>query len=194
MTDPVSMTAADLSKAYGDGNLSPVEACGAVLARMDAVDPALNAFCFRDDGSAMAAAAASETRWRSGTALSPLDGVPVSIKDLMAVMGWPMREGSLATSDAPCAHDDPAVAFLRAAGCVIIGKTTTPEFGNSGVTDSPLTGLTVNPWDTGCTPGGSSGGGVAAVASGCGPLSLGSDGGGSVRTPCSFTNLVGSEK
>jgi len=191
MTDLTWMTAAELSSAYATGALSPVEACRAVLARIDAVDPVLNAFCHRDDDRVLADAAASEARWRSGAALSPLDGVPVSIKDLMWVKDWPCRYGSLASTDTPNPADDPAVMHMRARGCVITGKVTTPEFGNSGVTDSPLTGLTVNPWDTGRTPGGSSGGSVAAVAAGCGPLSLGSDGGGSIRTPVSFTNLVG---
>lgn len=191
MTDIIWMTAAELSAAYAAGTLSPVEATRAVLARIDAVDPVLNAFCHRDDATVLAQAAESEARWRAGTARSPLEGVPVSIKDLMWLKGWPTRYGSLTTSDEPNPEDDPAVAHLRAAGCVFTGKVTTPEFGNSGVTDSPLTGLTVNPWDTGRTPGGSSGGSVAAVSSGCGPLSLGSDGGGSIRTPASFTNLVG---
>jgi len=191
MADLIWMTAAELSAAYASGASSPVEACRTVLTRMDAVDATLNAFCHRDDETVLAQAAMAEARWRAGAALSPLDGVPVSIKDLMPVAGWPTRYGSLATSDAPSEADDPAVAFLRAAGCVFTGKTTTPEFGNSGVTDTELTGLTVNPWDISRTPGGSSGGSVAAVAAGCGPLSLGSDGGGSIRTPCSFTNLVG---
>jgi aspartyl-tRNA(Asn)/glutamyl-tRNA(Gln) amidotransferase subunit A len=191
MSELIWMTAAELSGAYAAGTLSPVEATHAVLARIDAVDPVLNAYCHRDDATVLAQASQSEARWRAGTARSPLEGVPVSVKDLMWLQGWPTRYGSLAGSDEPNPADDPAVAFLRAAGCVFTGKVTTPEFGNSGVTDSPLTGLTVNPWDTTRTPGGSSGGSVAAVAAGCGPLSLGSDGGGSIRTPASFTNLVG---
>lgn len=185
------MTAAELSASYASGDLSPVEAAHAVLARIDTVDPVLNAFCHREDETVLGFARAAEDRWRVGEPLSPLDGVPVSVKDLMHLEGWPTRQGSRITSDAPSPSDHPAVGFLRLAGCVFTGKVTTPEFGNSGVTDSPLTGLTVNPWDTGRTPGGSSGGSVAAVAAGCGPLSLGSDGGGSIRTPCSFTNTVG---
>jgi aspartyl-tRNA(Asn)/glutamyl-tRNA(Gln) amidotransferase subunit A len=185
------MTAAELSVAYGNGSLSPVEAARAALAHIAVVDPAINAFCHVDADTTLAEAAASETRWKRGAPLSPIDGVPTSIKDLMWVMGWPCRYGSLAESDKPVPDDDPAVAFLRRAGAVMLGKTTTPEYGNSGVTDSPLTGLTKNPWALTHTPGGSSGGAVAAVAAGCGPLALGSDGGGSIRTPASFTNLVG---
>jgi aspartyl-tRNA(Asn)/glutamyl-tRNA(Gln) amidotransferase subunit A len=186
------LSAADLDAAYAAKKLSPVEATRAVLDRIDAVDPALNAFCYRDDGRAMAAARASEKRRGAGTALSPLDGVPISIKDLILTEGWPTLCGSLAVDPAgPWDRDAPLVKRLRAGGAVLIGKTTTPEFGNSGITDSPLTGLTVNPWDTGRTPGGSSGGSVAAVAAGCGPISIGSDGGGSIRTPASFCNLVG---
>ncbi len=191
MSDPIWKTAAELSAAYGTGELSPVEATQAVLDRIAAADPAINAFCHLDPETTLAQAAESEARWKKGAPLSPIDGVPTSIKDLMWVKGWPCRYGSLAESDRPVPDDDPAVAFLRAAGVVLLGKTTTPEYGNSGVTDSPLTGLTKNPWALTHTPGGSSGGAVAAVAAGCGPLALGSDGGGSIRTPASFTNLVG---
>ena len=191
MNDIVWMSAAELSAAFAKGTLSPVEAARAILARIEAADPAMNAFCHLDPETTLAQAAESEARWKSRAPLSPIDGVPTSIKDLMWVRGWPCRYGSLAESDKPVPDDDPAVHFLRGAGCVLLGKTTTPEYGNSGVTDSPLTGLTRNPWDLGRTPGGSSGGAVAAVAAGCGPLALGSDGGGSIRTPASFTNLVG---
>ena len=191
MNDPVWMTASELSVAYRAKALSPVEAVRAVLACIERIDPAINAFCHVDPDTTVAEAIEAERRWTVGAPLSPLDGVPVSIKDLMWVRGWPCRYGSLAESDKPVPDDDPAVHHLRRAGCVMLGKTTTPEYGNSGVTDSPLTGLTRNPWDLGRTPGGSSGGAVAAVAAGCGPLALGSDGGGSIRTPASFTNLVG---
>ena len=121
-----------------------------------------------------------------------LDGVPVSIKDLLLTKGWPTLCGSRLIDPAgPWNEDDPAVARLRESGAVLLGKTTTPEFGNSGITDSPLTGVTVNPWDTSRTTGGSSGGSVAAVAAGLGPLSVGTDAGGSIRTPSSFCGLVG---
>ena len=186
------LTAAELSKRYAAEKLSPVEAVRAVLDRIDQVDPVINAFCHRDDERAMADARASEERWVAGKPLSDLDGVPVSIKDLILTEGWPTLSGSLTVDPAgPWDRDAPLVKRLRAAGAVLTGKTTTPEFGNSGITNSPLTGLTVNPWDTARTPGGSSGGSVASVAAGCGPVSIGSDGGGSIRTPASFCNLVG---
>jgi aspartyl-tRNA(Asn)/glutamyl-tRNA(Gln) amidotransferase subunit A len=185
-------TAAECTDAYARNIASPVEVTRAVLDRIDAVDSQLNAFCVRDDKAALAMARASEARWRRRAPWSGLDGVCVSIKDLILTRGWPTRYGSRAfTAEGPWDEDAPCVARLREAGAVLIGKTTTPELGNSGVTESPLTGLTVNPWDPGRTPGGSSGGSAAAVAAGCGALSVGSDGGGSIRTPASFCNLVG---
>jgi aspartyl-tRNA(Asn)/glutamyl-tRNA(Gln) amidotransferase subunit A len=118
--------------------------------------------------------------------------VPVSIKDLLLTKGWPTLRGSRTVDPAgPWIDDAPAVARLRESGAVLLGKTTTPEFGWKGVTDSPLTGITRNPWDTAKTPGGSSGGSAAAVAAGLGPLTLGTDGGGSIRIPCAFTGLFG---
>ena len=185
-------TAFDLVESYRTHGLSPVEVTQAVLARIDRLDPILNAFCYRDDAAALTSARRSEERWATGKPAGPLDGVPVSIKDLIYTKGWPTLMGSKAVDPAgPWEEDDPAVARLRESGAVLIGKTTTPEFGNSGITNSPLTGLTVNPWDTNRTTGGSSGGGVAAVAAGLGPLTLATDAGGSIRTPSSFCGLVG---
>ena len=118
--------------------------------------------------------------------------MPTSVKDLLLTSGWPTRRGSRTIDPAgPWAVDAPAVANLRAHGAVLVGKTTTPEWGWKGVTDSPLTGVTRNPWDLARTPGGSSGGSAAAVASGLGPLSVGTDGGGSIRIPASFCGIVG---
>jgi aspartyl-tRNA(Asn)/glutamyl-tRNA(Gln) amidotransferase subunit A len=118
--------------------------------------------------------------------------VPVSIKDILLTRGWPTLRGSKTVDPAgPWTDDAPAVARLRESGAVLIGKNTTPEFGWKGVTDSPLTGITRNPWDPAKTPGGSSGGGAAAVASGMCPLTLGTDGGGSIRIPCAFTGIFG---
>ena len=129
--------------------------------------------------------------WRA-TPLSPLDGVPVGIKDLLLTKGWPTRRGSLTVDPkGPWTEDAPAVARLREAGAVFIGKTTTPEFGWKGSTDSPLTGTTRNPWNRQKTPGGSSGGSSAALAARFCPLALGTDGGGSIRIPASFTNVFG---
>jgi len=165
---------------------------GAGVARIEALDAQVNAFCLVDADAAMAQAEASEARWAEGEPLSPLDGVPVAVKDLLLTKGWPTRRGSL-TVDAkgPWTEDAPCVARLREAGAVLIGKTTTPEFGWKGSTDSPLTGITRNPWDTGKTPGGSSGGSSAALAARFAPLALGTDGGGSIRIPASFSGVFG---
>ncbi len=152
----------------------------------------MNAFCFLAADEALDAARASEFRWHRGTPMGPLDGVPTSIKDLILTKGWPTLRGSHTVDpNQPWDIDAPATARLREAGAVLIGKTTTPEFGCKGETNSPLTGITRNPWDTTKTPGGSSGGTAAAVAAGMGPLSIGSDGAGSVRIPAAFCGNFG---
>ncbi len=185
-------TAVDLVALYKAKSVSPVEVAKAILDRIERLNPVLNCYCYRDEGDVLDAAKRSEDRWGRGTPLGPLDGVPVSIKDLLLTAGWPTLFGSRVVDPAgPWEEDEPAVARLRESGAVLLGKTTTPEFGNSGITDSPLTGVTVNPWDTSRTTGGSSGGSVAAVAAGLGPLSVGTDAGGSIRTPASFCGLVG---
>jgi aspartyl-tRNA(Asn)/glutamyl-tRNA(Gln) amidotransferase subunit A len=190
--DICSLSATDLLQQYRAKTLSPVEALRAVLARVEKLNPVLNCFNLLDAKTALAAARASEARWQKGEPIGPLDGVPTSIKDIILTKGWPTRRGSR-TVDArgPWMDDAPAVARLREAGAVLFGKTTTPEFGWKGVTDSPLTGVTRNPWNPKKTPGGSSGGSAAAVASGMGPLTVGTDGGGSIRIPCAFTGLFG---
>jgi aspartyl-tRNA(Asn)/glutamyl-tRNA(Gln) amidotransferase subunit A len=191
MSDLCAFSAVQLLEKYVRRELSPVEVTKAVLARIEKLNPKLNAFCFLNK-EALKDAEASEKRWMSGQPRGLLDGVPVSIKDLLVTKGWPTMRGSK-TVDAkgPWNDDAPAVARLREHGAVLLGKTTTPEFGWKGVTDSPLTGITRNPWNPTKTPGGSSGGAVAAVASGMGPLAIGTDGGGSIRIPCSFTGLFG---
>lgn len=190
--DPCSLTATELLAAYRAKALSPVEATRAVLARIAQLNPVLNCFNLIDAKSALASARASEARWAKGTPIGLLDGVPASIKDIILTRGWPTRRGSKTTDPAgPWKDDAPAVARLREHGAVLVGKTTTPEFGWKGVTDSPLTGITRNPWNPQKTPGGSSGGSAAAVAAGMGPLTVGTDGGGSVRIPCAFTGLFG---
>ncbi|MCA3574270.1 MAG: amidase, partial [Aestuariivirga sp.] len=141
---------------------------------------------------ALAAARASEKRWLKGEPQGPVDGVPTLIKDLLLVRGWPTLRGSCTIArDQPWEHDAPSVARLRECGAVFLGSTTTPEFGWKGVTDSPLTGITRNPWDPSKTPGGSSGGSSAAAAAGYAPLTLGTDGGGSIRIPAGFTGIFG---
>jgi aspartyl-tRNA(Asn)/glutamyl-tRNA(Gln) amidotransferase subunit A len=192
MSDLTRCTATELLAMYADGAASPVEATGAVLERIEALNPRLNAFCYLAPDEATAAAAASEVRWQRKEPVGPLDGVPTSIKDLVLTKGWPTRRGSRTVDpDQPWEVDAPAAARLREAGAVLIGKTTTPEFGCKGETNSPLTGITRNPWDPTKTPGGSSGGTAAAVAAGLGPLSVGSDGAGSVRIPAAFCGNVG---
>ena len=177
---------------YRAGEVSPVEATEAVLGRIDRLDPQLNAFCLVASEEALRDAAASEERWRRVEPCGPLDGVPTSIKDLILTRGWPTRRGSFTVDpDQPWDVDAPATARLREAGAVLVGKTTTPEFGCKGETNSPLTGITRNPWDPTRTPGGSSGGTAAAVAAGLGPLSVGTDGAGSVRIPAAFCGNVG---
>src|SRR5690606_31316863 len=155
-------------------------------------DAHINAFCHLDWAQALDAARASGLRYRSGTPLGPLDGVPVSVKDLTDVRGWPTRRGSLVLEQAgPAADDAPAVALLRAGGAVLFGKTTTTEFGWTIRSDNPLNGLTRNPVNPAHSAGGSSSGAAAHVAAGWGPLALGSDAGGSVRVPASYCGLVG---
>jgi len=190
-SDLLKLSAVDLLEAYRAKRLSPVEATRAVLQRIDALNPVLNAFCFLAP-DALAMAGQSEARWMSGEPKGLLDGVPVSIKDILLTRGWPTLRGSKTVDPAgPWPDDAPAVARLRESGAILLGKNTTPEFGWKGVTDSPLTGITRNPWNPAKTPGGSSGGGAAAVAAGMGPLTLGTDGGGSIRIPCAFTGLFG---
>ncbi|HET6337548.1 MAG TPA: amidase [Polyangiales bacterium] len=190
--DLAYLTASELSARYGRRELSPVDVTRRVLARIEQLEPRLNAFVLADADRALSAAHASEDRWQRGAALGPLDGVPVSIKDLLAARGWPTRRGSR-TIDASGRWDEdaPAVARLREAGAVLLGKTTTSEFGLKGMGDSPLTGTTRNPWNTAHTPGGSSAGAVVAVAAGFGAIAIGTDGGGSIRVPSAYTGVIG---
>ncbi len=185
-------SAAGLGERYRARALSPVEVARLLFERLDALQPKINAFCLVDRNGAMAAAQASEMRWMRGEAKGPLDGVPATIKDLMPMRGFPTLRGSLLVErDQDWSEDAPAVARLREAGAVILGKTTTPEFGWKALGDSPLTGITRNPWDLGRTPGGSSAGAAAAAAAGIAPLHLGSDGAGSIRIPAAFTGIFG---
>lgn len=189
---PELLSARALSNHYRKRKLSPVEVTEACLARAEAYNDAFRAFVCFDRDNAMDAARASEARWRIGRPLSPIDGVPTTVKDVLAMRGLPTLRGSLTCDPGHLLPDDaPAVGLMRESGAVLIGKTTTPEFGWKGVTDSPLTGVTRNPWDRGKTPGGSSGGAAVAAALGMGALHFGTDGGGSIRIPASFTGVVG---
>ena len=184
--------ATELVAAYRARDLSPVEATEATLQTHRGARRRPQRLLPRRPGSALKEARASEARWQSGEPAGPLDGVPVAIKDLLVTKGWPTLRGSTAIDPAgPWDDDAPVVAALRRSGAVIPGKTTTPELGWKGVTDSALTGVTRNPWDPAKTPGGSSGGSSAALAAGMVPLALGTDGGGSIRIPCAFCGLPG---
>jgi aspartyl-tRNA(Asn)/glutamyl-tRNA(Gln) amidotransferase subunit A len=191
-SDLADCTASELLDLYRRGQASPVDATRAVLARIERLNPRLNAYCLVDPDAALAAARAAEARWRAGTPCGPLDGVPASIKDLVLTRDWPTRRGSRTVDpDQAWDIDAPAAARLREAGAVLLGKTTTPEFGCKGETNSPLTGITRNPWNPSRTSGGSSGGTAVAVAAGMGPLSVGTDGAGSVRIPAAFCGNFG---
>jgi aspartyl-tRNA(Asn)/glutamyl-tRNA(Gln) amidotransferase subunit A len=189
--DIAYLSARELTELYRAGTLSPVEMTAALVARLEALDPKINAFCLVDRDGAFEAARASEGRWRAGQPLSPVDGVPATIKDLMLMRGLPTRRGSHLTEAVPDTEDTPTVARLKEAGAVILGKTTTPEFGWIAVGDSPLTGITRNPWNLERTPGGSSAGAAAACAAGIGVLNAGSDGAGSIRIPACFSGIFG---
>jgi aspartyl-tRNA(Asn)/glutamyl-tRNA(Gln) amidotransferase subunit A len=185
-------TARQLEKGFRKAKFSAVDVAKAALAQVYQHDGALNAMCHLDEKTTLAMAEASAKRWKKREPLSPLDGVPVLIKDLLLTKGWPTRRGSKTVDPVGAWEvDAPSVARLREAGCVFLGLTTTPEFGWKGVTDSPLTGITRNPWNPALTPGGSSGGSSSALAAGYAPIALGTDGGGSIRIPAGFTGTFG---
>lgn len=191
MTEIASLTAADLLRLYRRRELSPVEVVRDALARIELYNPLINAFLIVDREAALAAAADAEARWRRGEPRGLADGVPATVKDNIWLKGLPCRKGSLTVDDTPMAEDAPAVARLREAGAVFLGKTTLPEFGWIGACHSPLTGITRNPWDLDRTPGGSSGGAAAAALLNLGWLHLGTDGAGSIRIPAAFTGVFG---
>lgn len=191
MKPPWQLAAAELGAAFRAGTLTPLQALESCLSRIDALNPALNAFiALRSDG-ARADAQASAERHTRGAPLSPLDGVPIAIKDNLPTADLPTTWGSIAGRNHRPVQDELAVARARAAGLVIVGKTNVPEFTLEGTTHNALFGTTRNPWDLRLTPGGSSGGSVAAVAACLVPLALGTDGGGSTRRPAGYTGLVG---
>jgi len=185
------LSAGELAAAYRIGLTAPDAVLQAVFARIEEVNPRLNAIVTLDVPGARAAADASTQRWRAGQPLGPLDGVPVTVKDNILVKGLRATWGSKLYVDYVPDADEEPVARLREAGAVILGKTNVPEFTLHGYTDNLLFGPTGNPWNPALTPGGSSGGAVAAVASGMGPLALCTDGGGSIRRPAAHTGLVG---
>jgi aspartyl-tRNA(Asn)/glutamyl-tRNA(Gln) amidotransferase subunit A len=185
------LSGAEQAKLIRERELSPVEVMEAVLQRIEKLNPELNAFCVLDAEGAMNQAKQAEQAVMSGKELRPLHGVPVGIKDLVATKGMRTTFGSKLYEDFVPDEDDICVARLRDAGAIVIGKTNVPEFGYQGITDNKVFGLTRSPWDPSKTPGGSSGGSGAAVASGMVPLAIGNDGGGSIRLPSSFCGLYG---
>ena len=192
MADEVlSRSAADIVALYRSREISPVEVLVATLDRIDRLDRSHNAFVMIDRQGALNDARESEERWRRGKPNGLIDGLPVTVKDLIVVKGMPTQRGSRTTSRVPSEEDGPPVARLRRHGAVFLGKTTTSEFGWKAVTDSPLTGVTRNPWNPHLTSGGSSGGAGVAAALGLGMLHLGTDGGGSIRVPASFCGIFG---
>jgi amidase len=196
MRNPIDpfMPAVELAAAIRRKEVSPLEVVDCYLERMDELDPQLNAFCHRaDDDVRKAASAATDAVARAASTedLPPFHGVPLPIKDLLDVAGWPTTHGSAGASQAPAAASDPVVHRFVDAGFVLLGKTTTSEFGAVPFTESEALGITRNPWDPDRTPGGSSSGAGAAVAAGMAPIAHGADGGASIRVPASCNGLVG---
>jgi amidase len=184
-------TATALTAAYAAGEVSPLEAMEACIARIDAVDPVVNAYVTVDREGALAAAGQATAALGTPAAERPLHGIPVGIKDLTETAGMRTTFGSTIYADHVPTADDLIVQRLRAAGAIIVGKTNTPEFGAGGNTFNDVFGATRNPYDPALTCGGSSGGSAVALATGMSPLCEGSDLGGSLRTPASFCNVVG---
>jgi aspartyl-tRNA(Asn)/glutamyl-tRNA(Gln) amidotransferase subunit A len=191
MTDFAALDADALASAFRRKTLSPVEVARDALDRAEACQATINAFTTIDRERTLDWARDSERRWRAGNPRGPHDGVGVTIKDNMAVMGWPSRKGSKATATDPMTFDAPVVARCKEAGLVILGTTTMPEFGWIGLSSSPVSGHTRNPWHLERTAGGSTSGGAAAAALGIGRFHLGSDGLGSIRIPSAFCGVAG---
>lgn len=191
MTDALHRRSAPLlAAALAEGAVSAAALTAHYLDRIDRFNPVLNSITAVNP-RAPEDAQASDRRRQEGRAQGPLDGMPVTIKDSLWVGGLPATWGSRLFQDFVAPHDEVTVRALRAAGAVILGKTNCPEFAMRGVTVNPVFGATANPWDVAKTPGGSSGGAVAAVAAGLAPLALATDGGGSIRRPAAHTGLVG---
>jgi Asp-tRNA(Asn)/Glu-tRNA(Gln) amidotransferase A subunit family amidase len=191
MAELHELSAAELSRLYATGAASPVEVTQAVIAHIARWEPRLCALYAYDPEGALGQARDSEARWRAGQALSPLDGVPLTLKENIATKGVPLPAGTAATVLVPAAEDAPPAARLREAGCVLLGKTTMPDYGmlTSGL--SSFHHLSRNPWNLALNPGGSSAGAAAAAAAGYGPLHVGTDIGGSIRLPAGLCGLFG---
>jgi aspartyl-tRNA(Asn)/glutamyl-tRNA(Gln) amidotransferase subunit A len=190
-TDVCHRPAFQLAEDIAHRRISPVEVVDALLARIERLNPRLNAYCTLTSEQARADAVRAEAAVMRDEPLGPLHGVPVSIKDLIATRGIRTTRGSRLWADFVPQRDAPVVERVRAAGAIVLGKTNTPEVGWKGATDNPLFGPTRNPWNLERTPGGSTGGGSAQVSAGLGPIAIGTDGGGSVRIPASFAGCYG---
>lgn len=190
-TNLLHLPVSAITRLFQDKKLSPVEYTQSCLKQALKYNPLMNGLCYLDEQAALHQARSAEKRWIKGEAKSPIDGIPVTIKDWFDVKGWPTRMGSKTSSALAQTNDSPVVQQLKDAGAVFMAKTTLPEFGHKGVTDSPLTGISRNPWDSAKTCGGSSGGAAIAAATRIAPLNLGSDAGGSIRIPASFCGIVG---
>lgn len=185
------LTAKRAARLVADGAVSPVHLAEHALALAREAEPRINAYVRFLDGDARAAAGEREAEARAGRVRGPLHGVPIAVKDNFHLAGHPVSRGSRTASAAPATENAPTIERAIAAGAVIVGKTTMPEFGWKGTGSSPLTGITRNPWNTARNPGGSSAGSAATVASGAVPVALGSDAGGSIRIPAAFCGIVG---
>src|SRR5438874_13207002 len=184
-----TLSASELTELYRARSVSPVEVTTALLGRIAACEPSLNAMYVVDAEGALGQATASAVRWTAGEPLSALDGVPITIKENVATAGVPSPLGTAATELVPAAADAPPAARVREAGCVILGKTTMPDFGMLASGVSSLHGVTRNPWRLDRNPSGSSSGAAAAAVAGYAPLHLGSDIGGSVRLPATHCGI-----
>jgi aspartyl-tRNA(Asn)/glutamyl-tRNA(Gln) amidotransferase subunit A len=189
--DLLALSATDAARLIRTKRLSPVEYVGAILDAAERSQPVLNAFTVITRDAALAEARLAEGSAMAGAALGPLHGLPVSIKDLVDTAGIETFYGSAVHKGHVPAKDASMVTRLKRAGGIVIGKTTTPEYGHKGLTDGPSFGITRNPWNLDYSSGGSSGGAAAHVAAGLGPLALGTDGAGSIRLPASASGLVG---
>jgi aspartyl-tRNA(Asn)/glutamyl-tRNA(Gln) amidotransferase subunit A len=190
-TDLAELPATELLRCYARGSTSPVEVFASVRARIEAAEPTLCALWLNYAERWPAQASASEARWRAGTPMGPLDGVPITLKENIATEGVPIPLGCAAIPLVPASADAPPAARVREAGTILIGKTTMPDLGmlTSGL--SSFHKLARNPWNPAWNPGGSSAGASAAAAGGYGPLHIGTDIAGSVRLPAAWTGLVG---
>ena len=187
-----TMTVAALAATVRERDLTALAVTDHALERIEALNPILNAFVAVDGDDARSQAATIDERLDAGDDVGPLAGVPIGVKDLVDATGFHTSRGAMYTrNDAPATSDSTEVARMRAAGCVIVGKTNTPEHGCMGDTYNPRFGPTLNPWNTERSPGGSSGGTGAAIASGMVPVGTGSDGGGSIRIPSAICGLSG---